>query len=37
MQEFLIDLTAGLVALGIFGVLYMALFFLMTWFMGGRK
>ena len=35
--EFLFDLTAGLIALGVFGFLYMTLFFLMTWFMRGIK
>jgi hypothetical protein len=35
--DFLIDLGAGLIALGIFGFLYMALLMLMFYFMGGRK
>lgn len=35
--DFLIDLGAGLIALGIFGFLYMALFLLMTWFFKGVK
>ena len=37
MTEFLFDLTAGLIALGVFGSLYMVLLTLMFFFMGGRK
>ena len=35
--DFFIDLTAGLIALGVFGLLYMALFVLITWFFRGVK
>jgi len=37
LAEFLIDLGAGFIALGIVGLLYMALLTLMFYFMGGRK
>ena len=37
MSEFLIDLGAGLIALGVFGLMYMALFLLITWFFKGVK
>ena len=35
--DFLIDLGAGLIALGVFGLAYMSLFLLMTWFFRGNK
>jgi hypothetical protein len=37
VTEFVIDLTAGLIALGVFGLMYMALFLLITWFFKGVK
>lgn len=37
LSDFLIDLGAGLIALGVFGLLYMALFVLITWFFRGVK
>ena len=37
LAEFLIDLGSWFIAMGVFVFAYMALFLLMTWFMGGRK
>lgn len=37
MQGFLFDVFTWVLAMGVFVFAYMALFLLMTWFMGGIK
>lgn len=36
-SDFVVDLLAGLIALGVFGIAYMALFLLITWFFRGAN